>query len=386
MTLERIPPVIHQKLADRIQQKALRVLPSCRSKIDFFSNDYLGLASSLELAILIENKSSRLDGSKFVNGASGSRLISGNLPIMEQVEFYLAQFFQASSCLIFNSGYNANLSILSSIPQKGDTILSDQLIHASLIDSARLSFAKRLSFKHNDTSDLERKLQLAEGQKYVVVESIYSMDGDESPLEAILTLCEKYQAYLIVDEAHSTGVKGELGRGVCIDKNIHERVFARIYTFGKAMGIHGACVCGSSQLKNYLVNFARPFIYSTAMSPISYIAIESAFEYLQSLPELIHQLNQNIAYFKKCWQQNLGAYSHYLLPSDSAIQIISTPGIDFAKSIANQLQKFDIEAKAILSPTVPAGQERIRLCMHAFNTQEEIEQLTKALQEVFCSN
>ena len=183
----------------------------------------------------------------------------------------------ADAGLIFNSGYDANLGLFSALPQRGETIIADELIHASIIDGARLSYANRYTFRHNDLQSLEDKLKQAKGNCYVVIESVYSMDGDTPPIAEILTLTEQYEANLIVDEAHAVGL---YGFGL-IDQQFQDRVFARIVTFGKALGCHGAIVLGSNLLREYLINFARSFIYTTAASFHQMASIKMAYQLLQ---------------------------------------------------------------------------------------------------------
>ena len=161
--------------------------------------------------------------------------------------------------MIFNSGYQANIGLFAAVAQKGDTIISDELIHASMIDGIRLSYASRLRFKHNDIKDLEKQLKKAKGNIFIGIESVYSMDGNLAPLTKMARLAKKYKAHLIVDEAHATGVFGKQGSGLVCALGLEDQVFARMHTFGKALGCHGAIVLGSEILKKYLVNFARPF-------------------------------------------------------------------------------------------------------------------------------
>lgn len=350
--------------------------------VDFLSNDYLGLARSEALRQNIETTFLQLNEAIKINGSTGSRLLSGNHKYAEELEHSLAKIFMAEAALIFNSGYNANLSILSCVPTKADTIIHDELIHASLIDGARLSFAKRRSFRHNDLNDLEKKLRSAQGQKFVVVESIYSMDGDACPLQELVVLCEQHGAYIIVDEAHSTGLWGNDGNGLACESNLQEKIFARIYTFGKGMGVHGACICGSQLLKDYLINFARPFIYTTAMPLHSFVSIACAFEYIQSNGQPRKSLFENISIFKQGFLANNKSSIPLLLPSNSAIQIISTSGNEHAKNVAEQMRANNFEVRAILAPTVKSGQERLRICLHAYNTKKEIDDFMINLTEL----
>ena len=195
---------LSQKLAERKSLHLLRQLTvESDDWIDFSSNDYLGLAQSTAIQNNANEIISQFNNVK--NGSTGSRLIAGNTAYTESLEQKLASFHQAEAALIYNSGYNANVGLLSCLAGKNDTYISDELIHASMIDGMRLSYAKRFRFKHNDLADLEKKLNQASGNKFVVIESIYSMDGDCAPLEGIVALCEKYDAHLIVDEAHGIG-------------------------------------------------------------------------------------------------------------------------------------------------------------------------------------
>ena len=248
---------LEKKLRQRNEQNAFRQLKPANGKTDFCSNDYLGIVHN---NLLNEKLPPGLK-----TGSTGSRLLAGNYGLIEAAEKQIAAFHKADAALIFNSGYDANVGILSSIPQKGDTILYDQLCHASLRDGIRLSFAQSFSFGHNNMAELEKKLTTASGSIFIVTESVFSMDGDFCPLQQLIHLSKKYNAHLIIDEAHAIGVIGEKGEGLCQQENVQHEIFCRVYTFGKACGCHGAVVVGSQQLKNYLINFARSFIYTTAL-------------------------------------------------------------------------------------------------------------------------
>ncbi|MCX8491311.1 MAG: 8-amino-7-oxononanoate synthase [Cyclobacteriaceae bacterium] len=361
-------------LNERASQGGLRALTLFESKIDFVSNDYLGLARSEELRNKIHEQYRSLKNPS--NGSTGSRLLAGNSELAEEVEAKLAMIFNSERTLLFSSGYTANLAALSCIPQKGDTILCDELVHACMHDGARLSKADRLSFKHNDLSDLESKLQQAKGKKFIAIESIYSMDGDECPLKEIVDLANRYQAYVILDEAHSTGVYGKNGSGYAAILEVESEIAIRIYTFGKAMGVHGACIVGSNTLISYLVNFARPFIFSTAMSPHSLISIQCAFEFLQNEEPWQQQLYANVHFFLQAYKN----INHQKILSNSPIQSVLIKGNEEVKRLASYLQQHDLDCRAIRSPSVKSGSERIRICLHAYNTQSEIQKLIEALQ------
>lgn len=357
-----------QKLKDKIAKRklegTLRSLSSYNDYIDFFSNDYLGL-SRVEIP---------MDENRF--GATGSRLISGTSNEALQAEKSLAHFFNSEAGLIFNSGYDANLGFFSAVPQRGDLILYDELIHASVRDGIRLSFASNHSFRHNDLLDLEKQLKNANGTVYVAVESLYSMDGDLAPLKEISSLCNTYGAYLIVDEAHAAGVFGKEGRGLTDEFGVTDSIFTRLITFGKAYGSHGAIILCSNELKEYIYNFSRSFIYTTALPPSSYSRIEFIAEY-QDIPNRIKQLQENIRFFRDNLQD-----LDLISDQSSPIQIIEGD-IHKIKSIENQLKKQNIAVKAIYSPTVPKGKERLRICIHSFNTKEEILVLLNQIRSSF---
>lgn len=369
-----------KKLATRREQAILRTLSVDLGGTDFLSNDYLGLAKSPVLRSRIQDDYNQL--SDAMNGATGSRLLSGNTTYAEDLEGYLAKLFLGERALLFNSGYTANLAVLSTIPQRGDTIILDELAHACMKEGARLSYAQKLSFRHNDLNDLEKKLDKSQGDIFVVVESVYSMDGDIVPLEALVSLCKKYKANLIMDEAHSTGIWGSKGSGLACAMGMEKEVFARVYTFGKAMGVHGAVVVGDDVLIQFLVNFARPFIYTTALPTHSLVAIRAAFDYLAQNIQLQAQLKENIGCFKTHAVPQLVKVGVEVVESNSAIQAIVIPGVERVKKVAEALQHKGFNVRPILSPTVRVGSERLRLCLHSYNTKEEIDSLIKEISHL----
>jgi len=361
-----------KKLNERKQQNAFRVLRLPEGKTDFCSNDYLGIVHNR----LIEKKLASQPHEPYTHGATGSRLLAGNYPLIEATEKMMAAFHEAEAGLIYNSGYDANLGLLSCVPQRGDTIIYDYLSHASLRDGIRLSFAQSFSFKHNDITDLEKRLQAATGTIFVVTESVFSMDGDMAPLQAISDLCEQYGAQLIVDEAHATGVVGEQGQGLVQHLQLQTKCFARIHTFGKAVGCHGAVVLGSALLRDYLINFSRSFIYSTALPEDSVAAMRCAYELFAGMHSERNHLQQLISYF----QQADSVYEK--LPSITPIQIVIIPGNDQVKQVAGTLQAGGLDVRAILYPTVPAGKERLRIVLHAFNSMDELQRVVQVLKRV----
>ena len=369
---------LQEKLDKRLQEGNLRSLKSQTNLADFCSNDYLGLARNKGLEEIISLKVKELAQPRL--GATGSRLISGTHPYMLKTEAFLAKMWEAEAALVFNSGYQLNTALLATIPQKGDTILSDQLIHASLREGARLSFAQRFYFKHNDLEDLEKKIRKSTGNIFVVIETVYSMDGDKAPIAEMIQICKKYNAHLIVDEAHSTGVYGKSGEGWLYEHRLHQNIFARIYTFGKAIGGHGACIVGSRTLIDYLINFARAFIYTTALPLHTWAHIYEAFNYIKANTQLQKQLKDNIVRFREALRD-----LPQLRESDTPIQVVQIGGNERTKKVALKLQENGFDVRAVLSPTVQKGKEIVRICLHSFNTEEEIQRLCKSIKEQIVS-
>jgi 8-amino-7-oxononanoate synthase len=366
---------LQHKINQRIQSNSLRTLKTQSAFYDFSSNDYLGFAKSDYLKENFESFISQ--NPSYQLGSTGSRLISGNNAFTEELEIAIANFHKAEAGLIFNSGYDANIGLLSSIALRGDTIITDELIHASIIDGARLSLANKYIFKHNDLNSLEEKLKNSKGNIFVVTESVFSMDGDFAPIKEINQLAKKYNANLIIDEAHATGVFGNFGAGIVNELGLENEIFARVHTFGKALGCHGAIILGSIDLRTYLINFARSFIYTTALPFHSLLSIKLAYQYLKISPE-IAQLKSNIALFKTSAKK----LKIPLIASESAIQCIIIEGNEQCKKSAHQLQKKGFEVKAILSPTVAEGKERLRICIHAAHTSSEINLLIQELSRL----
>ena len=367
---------LHKKIEERKQQNAFRQLKLPQDKVDFCSNDYLGIAKNNMLSL------SRylVHANSLKHGSAGSRLLAGNYELIENTENFISLFHNAEAGLIFNSGYDANVGLLSCVPQRGDTILYDYLSHASIRDGIRLSFAQSFSFQHNDLDDLEKKLRAATGNTFVVTESVFSMDGDVAPLAAIGKLCRDHSAHLIVDEAHATGVIGEKGEGVVQQLILEANCFARIHTFGKAVGCHGAIVLGSKTLRNYLINFSRPFIFSTALPEASVAAIKASYELFPQLNNERKQLQKLIQQFQSGESTITNKFK--ILKSDTPIQVVIIPGNEAVKRVAVFLQKNRLDVRPILYPTVPKGGERLRFALHAYNSVEEVKQVFDLLQSI----
>lgn len=391
--MQNLPLNLIKSLDIRKQQNALRTLGCNKDLVDFSSNDYLGFSDLKQIYFIAEKILA--DYNLLKNGATGSRLLSGNHQLFSPAEDFIANFHAAESALIFNSGYDANIGLFSSVPQRGDLIFYDELVHASIRDGISMSRAKAYKFKHNDIADLychiERSRNInKDSEIYIVTESVFSMDGDIPNLKALAEFAEKQHCLLVIDEAHATGVFGSNGAGLLQELGIQDQVFARIITFGKAMGCHGAAILGSTTLKEYLVNFARSFIYTTALPPHSVATILASYQYLKNKPGLaevnpehmdgiseINKLKQNITFFKAEIDSN--KLQSFFIESNSAIQSCIIPGNERVKEAAVLLESEGYYVKPILSPTVSEGKERLRFCLHSFNSRKEISEVLKIL-------
>ena len=349
-------PFLDIRLQKRRDQGLLRSLQSTVGLVDLTSNDYFGFAQG---GNLVQGNAR--------TGSTGSRLLTGNHPFYEELEDQIAKFHQAESCLIYNSGYIANLGLLSALGTETATFLYDFEIHASMVDGMRLSDAKKLPFRHNDLESLERRLKNAHLPIFILVESIYSISGEFAPLQEIAILCERFGANLIVDEAHGTGICGANGEGLVVELGLERSVFARVHTFSKALGAHGACVLGSKTLKEYLLNFSRPLIYTTALPMPALALIESSYEKLLKEAKIHQQLLKNLtAYF--CQKTRLKE-------TCSPIQPLYISGIEKLRSLSKRLKEKGLDIRAIVPPTAPRGKECLRIVLHSFNREEEIDQL-----------
>lgn len=367
---------LQQKLAERAAQGNLRMLKTSSGLVDFCSNDYLGLARSPELRALIYKE--ELKYKHLPLGATGSRLLSGNHGLFEELEQQIAGFHGAEAALLFNSGYTANVGLLSALPQRGDTVFFDEASHASMKDGLRLSFAKAYSFRHNSVEDLRQKLKLATGQVYVLVESVYSMDGDQAPLQELATLCARQQAALIVDEAHAVGLYGENGEGLVSALGLEQEVLARVVTYGKALGSHGAAILGPEVLRQFLINYSRAFIYTTGLPTHALVALKCAYTLLPAL----HEAREQVKRRAQLLYQKLNKLSGIrCTPEGSVILSVFLHQPNKLKELAAALQQKGFDVRPVMPPTVPAGTERLRVIVHAFNTEEEIEGLVQAIAQ-----
>lgn len=404
---------------------------SSEHSIDFASNDYLGLARCHNQHKLVQSAYDTLftpNSTTPMLGSTGSRLLSGDSHLARSLEVKLATVHNREASLLFNSGYDANLSVLSSLPYKeNDAIIMDELVHNSLIMGVRmgrLNKGRVFMFKHNDVEDLRRVLEEVTSSSpslsstLIVVESVYSMDGDIAPLKEILELAYKMGVGVMVDEAHGLGVYGKTnvqdlqltmsksntslggndnqntvkgGTGVlaALDLESHPALFASVHTFGKAAGCHGAVVAGSTTLISYLVNYARPFVYSTALPSHSIITIQQSYESMMgSVGEsrrskvfrLVRLFREEVSLGIDTLNDEFPNSGFELLPSPSPIQAIVVPGNEQCISVCHYLRNVGkLDVYPIRSPTVAKGKERIRIILHSHNNEDEVHALTKML-------
>ncbi len=377
--MKSLPKSLELKLIERNAENALRYLPEQGKELDFSSNDFLGFAKS---EALFEATLSLLKRSGQTHlGATGSRLLSGNNPLYAKLESDICRLHEAEAALVFNSGYDANVGVFAALPQRNDVVLYDAYCHASIREGIRLSPAKAFKFSHNDLDDLKQKLQLhatTKGALYVAVESVYSMDGDVPDLAAMQPLMEQYGGRLIVDEAHATGVIGQRGEGLVQSLELQSKIFARIHTFGKGLGCHGAAVLGSTDLKAFLVNFAKSLIYTTALSPFSLASAINAYDMLPSTGA-VAQLTKLISHFRK--EVDSKQLTSHFIESHSAIHTCIVPGNERVKAISKILAESGFDVKAILHPTVPKNEERLRICLHSFNEASDISKILNIIAD-----
>lgn len=399
------PKKLQAKLEERKQNNALRSLGLPSDLIDFSSNDYLGFARNKHISEAAKGLLTERNIQQ--NGATGSRLISGNYELYNQVEVQLARDHKAATALLFNSGYDANIGFFSAVPQRGDVVFYDEFIHASIRDGIAMGLAKSYKFKHKHLDDLKvlinrvlaastplnqqevghhpetersRSLQPENrSEVYIVTESVFSMDGDTPDLQSLADFCASNHYHLVVDEAHATGVFGSDGQGLVYELGLQNKVFAQIITFGKAMGCHGAAILGSALLKTYVINFARSFIYTTGLPPHSVATISAAYHTLKT-SQSRKVLQENIAFFRE--QLQFFNLTNRFIPSTSAIHCCIISGNERVKKVSQEFQNQGYSIKAILSPTVPKGQERLRFCLHSYNTKEEITTILGLLKDV----
>lgn len=342
----------------QLERKGRRRSLARQSGIDFTSNDYLGLAGSARLKTSVISALER----GVPVGAGGSRLLRGNHPEHEALEEEAAAFFHSERMLYFGSGYTANIAILSTLPQRNDLVLYDELIHASVHAGIAAGRAPAVAVPHNDLEayeDVIRKWRQTggKGHPWIVVESLYSMDGDRGLLTGFADISDRYDGFLLIDEAHATGAHGADGRGFSTELEGRDNVVV-LHTCGKALGVSGALVGGSRILCDYLINHARPFIYATAPSPLAAASVREALHVLLDEPERKQELHRLIGYANEQITAHLGI-------EGSGSQILPVILGDSARAlrVAQQMQTDGFDVRAIRPPTVPVNTARLRIAI-----------------------
>lgn len=343
----------------------------------FSSNNYLDLANDPEV------KAAACEAlEQYGVGAGGSRLTTGTGPLHVCLEGELARFKGREAALVFNTGYMANVGIISALMGRGDVIFSDQLNHASIIDGCRLSGAEVVVYRHNDMADLEDKLRAYRGRKGLIVsDGVFSMDGDLVPLPQLVELAKRYGVHTMIDEAHATGVVGATGRGTEEYYHMEGSVDVLMGTLSKAVGSEGGFVCGSAELIQYLTNKARSFIFSTALSPVTMAAGLRGLQKIQEEPQRVAQLRDNMAFLRL----ELGRYG-IPVQSDSAILPIIVGEEKRAMAAMEALKERGYYVSAIRYPTVARGSARLRVALMSSHTREELAGLAQALACVLGRN
>lgn len=348
-------------------EKRRELIPA--NGIDFSSNDYLGLAhhDGIRHSLI-----AALQGGLAL-GSGGSRLLRGNHPEHENLEAFAADFFGCEAALYMATGYLANVALFTTLPQRGDVIVIDELVHASAKEGIHAAPTKRAKFAHNDADACEDAIKRARNNGaaniWIAVESVYSMDGDRAPLDDLIEIADHHDAYLIVDEAHATGVHGPDGKGLSGVYEGRDNLIA-LHTCGKALGQAGALVTLPRVLKNYLINAARSFIYTTAPTPLSAIAVQRALEVVRDEPERRVRLNALAAHAHKTF----GVGETQILP-------LLVGGDGDALALAKQLQAQGFDIRAIRTPTVPDGAARLRLSITLNVDETDIDALSAAYRE-----
>jgi 8-amino-7-oxononanoate synthase len=359
---------IHKQLDFLHEENLIRTL-SVPQGHDFCSNDYFGLSSHPHIIKAVHKA---LDAHGY--GSTSSRFIRGQRAIYEHIEEAFAAFMKSERALIFSSGYAANSGVLSALINKGDIVFSDELNHASIIDGLRLSGAHVIIFPHNNYDFLAQKMAeypLSQ-DKFLVTESLFSMDGDIAPLKSYAELCEQFNIALIVDEAHAVGIYGEHGAGLCDYFNINDHILCKTAGMGKAFGAFGAVVAGRHEAIELIIQKARSLIYSTALPPLALYALNASLEIINTDNTLRENLFKNI----KLLHDNLNIISQEI---PSPITPIIVKSNDKALCIAQNLKEAGFDIRAIRPPTVPLGTARLRITSHSNHSPALIKKLSMHL-------
>jgi 8-amino-7-oxononanoate synthase len=348
-----------------------RVLLDGRPVLLLCSNNYLGLADHPRVREAAAEAAMRYGA-----GSGASRLVSGNMTIHRRLEEQLAAFKGAEACLLFGSGFLANAGVVSALAREGDVVFSDALNHASIIDGCRLSRAETFVYDHCDTDHLEWGLQQAEGRgALIVTDGVFSMDGDRAPLPEIVELAQRYDARVMVDEAHGTGCVGPGGRGLVAEHGLEDEIDVVVGTLGKALGSYGAYVLCDKPMAKYLINTARTLIFSTALSPPAVAAAMAALELLREQPRRVEKLQRNSAVLREA----LAEAGVPVEPGDTPIIPLIVGDADAAMAACDRALERGVFAQAIRPPTVPAGTSRLRLAVMASHTKSELREAGRVL-------
>ncbi|WP_124727492.1 glycine C-acetyltransferase [Staphylospora marina] len=355
-------------------EQGARVVIRGKEVVQLSSNNYLGLTNHPRL------KKAALEAVEQYGAGTGSvRTIAGTFSMHEQFEKRLAQFKHTEAALVFQSGFTSNVGVVASILTDEDVVISDELNHASIIDGIRLTKAKRRIYRHNDMDDLEKALKETQDSRVrlVVTDGVFSMDGDIAPLPQIVELCEKYDALVMVDDAHASGVLGKNGRGTVDHYGLHGRVHIQVGTLSKAIGVLGGYVAGAQVLRDYLIHRARPFLFSTSHPPAVTAACNAALDVLLEEPELIDRLWENTRFFK----EGLNKLGFDTAGSETPITPVIVGDDALAMKLSDELFERGVYAQGIVYPTVPKGKARIRTIVTASHTKEDLQFCLDAFEQ-----
>jgi 8-amino-7-oxononanoate synthase len=349
-----------------------------RVGIDFASNDYLALASAPRIKKAV---TAALEAGTPI-GAGGSRLLRGNCEEHEKLEADAAKFFGAETAMFFGNGYVANFAVLTTLPQRGDLLVLDSLVHASIHEGARAGRADIRENRHNEPQSVEDTIrdwrkQGGTGRVWIVAESLYSMDGDFAPLESLIAIADRHEAFLMIDEAHATGVYGEQGRGLTARYEGRENLVV-IHTCGKALGAAGALVTATRVLRDFMVNRCRPFIFSTAPSPLMAVAVSEALLILQQEPKHQQRLSNLMAFTHR----QIGERGGWRASGSQILPYIVGDNAR-AMTLASALQARGFDIRGIRPPTVPAGTARLRITLSAMHREQDVDALAATLGELW---
>lgn len=352
-----------------------------RKGADFSSNDYLGLSQSRDVRQIAMAALER----GVALGSGGSRLLRGNDPEHEALEAEAAAFFGAESALYFQGGFTANVALFSTLPQRGDLVVYDRLVHASAHDGMRAGRADCVAFAHNDAQAAEDAILAwrragGMGRVWIACESLYSMDGDQAPLSGLVDVADRRDAFLVIDEAHATGVAGPDGRGLASHLEGRDNVIT-LHTCGKAMGVQGGLLCGPEILRDVIVNYCRPFIFATAPSPLMAAVVRGVLALLRDQPERRQRLGSLVTFVNREAEARCG-----VTPSNSHILPVIVGSNQRAMAVAAGLQARGFDIRGIRPPTVPEGTARLRVALTLHNDEATASAMLDALADELALN